>query len=294
MNIWKERCWTPMLLKEVFKPFNSKEFIYELKFDGYRAIIFTDGKKLQVQSRNQEDITYLFPELQDIKKLVNGKVIFDGEIVILKNNIPSFKELQKRSHLKDSKKIWYCSKENPVVFICFDILYENKDITSLTLLERKNILNKYSNNDVFIKNRYIENNGIKYFNTIKRLNLEGIVAKKINSTYEINKRTDAWLKIKNIQKEIFYVAGYSMNKNNTLSLYLGELINNKLYYCGKVLLGNKNSFYDKIINLKTIDKSPFIDFDKNIHYINKIKCYIEYLEKTSNNHLRHPKFISEV
>ncbi len=288
-NIWNDKNWTPMLLKEIKKPFNSKNYIYELKFDGIRALIFANRKGIKIQSRNKLDITHLFPELQEIKKIVQKNTIFDGEIVSFENQKPSFNKIQERMHLKDKNKIKNYAQTNPVIFIVFDILYDNKEITSYSLSQRKKILDKYPDNEIFVKTKMYDN-GINLFKNVQKLKLEGIVAKNKNSTYHINKRTDDFIKIKNTQRDTFLIGGYEYKKNNIISLSLGELKNKKLYFVGKISISPKNKLYEKILNQK-ITKNYFCEFKENINFINPtIKCEIKYLERTKNNHLRHPKF----
>jgi len=286
-NIFKDKIIKPMLLKEEEKPFDDKNYIYEIKFDGNRALIFTDGKSITIKSRNGNDLTNTFPELKDIKKLVNKKIIFDGEIILLDNGYPSFTKLQKRARLKDQNKIKYESINNKVIYIVFDILYENKDLSNYPLIERKEILNKYKDTDIFIKSKYFYKDGIKLFNVIKKLNLEGIVAKKIDSKYYYDFRTKDWIKIKNIKKGSFFIGGYIINKES-LSLLLGEYRNKEFCYIGKVKIHNK---YLSIIDKKK-DINYFINYNNNeaIFIKPKIKVNIDFLERTKNNNLRHPVF----
>lgn len=281
-----------MLLKEIEQPFNSKDYLYEIKFDGIRAIIFANPKSIKIISRNNKNITHLFPELHSIKKLVTKNTIFDGEIISMDQNLPSFSKLQTRYHLKDPSKINYQSLENPVIFICFDILYENKDLTNIPLEKRKQFLQKYSDNDNFLKSIYIQNDGIKLYLSAKKLGLEGIVAKKKDSKYHINQRTDDWLKIKNIKKDFFYIGGYIKNKNTTISLLLGEYHDQKLHFVGKVTIGPKNRLFEKILKMPLIKKNPFINLIDGALFIKPvIKEQVNFLERTKDNHLRHP-FIS--
>ena len=278
-----------MLLKEIDKPFNNKDYIFEIKFDGIRAIIYANKKLLKIYSRNGKDITHLYPELQTIKNIVNKNTIFDGEIVLFKNNLPSFKTLLERNNVKSESKIKYYQNNEPVTFMCFDILYEGRDLITLPLLERKKNLNKYKDTDHFSKTIFIEEKGINIFKEITKLNLEGIVAKKKDSLYEIGIRTDSWLKIKNFKEEEFFIGGYKINKNN-LSLYLVELKNNKLIYVGKVALDKKYKLAKEIMNSKKIKNSLFKgNINEEIVYIKpKYKIKIKYLEKTENNQLRQP------
>ncbi len=290
IDIWKDRFWKPMLLKEIPKPFDSKDYIYELKFDGIRAIIFASPKEIYIMSRNNKDLTNLYPELKSIKNIVKKKVIFDGEIIATENGLPSFAKLQKRNHIKNEEKILETSIEDSVNFIAFDILYEGKDLTNTPLLKRKEILEHYKNTDIFFKTKYISNNGIELFKSVKKLNLEGIVAKNIQSTYHINKRTTDFIKIKNIQRDEFVIGGYIEKNDSVISLLLGEYKNKKLTYVGKVTMGKKHELYQKLKKAKNID-NKFINYDKEGIFIKPIyTCYVKYLERTKSNHLRHPVF----
>jgi len=288
MSIWINRDFKPMLLKEIDSPFNSLDYIFEIKFDGIRSLIFVNSKEIKIQSRNKKDLTNLFPELQNLKNSVKKNVIFDGEIVAFDNNKDSFSKIQERLHLKDENKIKQASVENPVTFIAFDILYENKDLTNKILLERKSTLSKYKDTEEFIKTKIINNDGIKLFKSIKKIGLEGIVAKRKDGKYHINKRTDDFIKIKNIQRDEFIIGGYEEKKNGILSLSIGEYIDNKLYFVGKVSAHKNYKIYKEIIKLKK-DKNFFSNFDEAINYVTPtLTCHVEYLERTKNNHLRHP------
>lgn len=290
MNIWKDRNWGPMLLKEIEEPFDSKDYIFEVKFDGIRAILFVNKTSVKIQSRNKQDMTHLFPELQKLSELIDKNVIFDGEIIAFENNKDSFSKIQERIHLKNKKKIKTSANENPVTFMAFDILYENKDLTALPLLERKKYLNQYDDNDFFIKTKVIDTTGIDLFKSIKELNLEGIVAKAKTGKYSINKRTDDFIKIKNIQRDEFIIGGYEEKKNNILSLAIGEYRNDKFHFVGKVSVSKKKNIYNEIKNIKK-SKNYFCDFDEDIYFVKpNVTCHVEYLERTKNNHLRHPIF----
>ncbi len=289
MSIYDNRNFKPMLLKEIDKPFDSKDYIFEIKYDGIRSLCFANNKEIKFMSRNNKDLTNLYPELVSIKDNINNNVIFDGEIIALdsKGN-PSFSKLQERSHLKDKTKISIASENNPVYYMVFDIIYENKDITDLSLMKRKKILNKYPDTEYFIKTMYVDTTGIKLFKEIKKRNLEGIVAKEKNSTYHINKRTDDFIKIKNIKRDEFIIIGYKINEMN-ISLYLGEE-KDTTQYVGKCSLSLNRSEAKKILSMKSSKKS-FIDIDEEIIYLkDRIYCYITYTDKTKNNTLRHPVF----
>lgn len=286
MSLWNKDI-KPMLLGEVREVFDSKEYLYEVKYDGIRVLVFVSKDKVVIRSRYGIDITGLFPEMGVLCKMVKGNVIFDGEIIMLDNNKVSFSKLQKRIHLKNKKTIEFLSKTNPVVFICFDVIYEGKDLINLSLLERKEVLSNYRDNDVFIKSTYVIGDGTKLFNAIKKLDMEGIVAKKINSKYLVNERSDNWLKIKNYKSGDFIILGYiNKEESHVISLVLGEHLNKKIVYVGKVILGKKRNLADKILKMKK-SKAVVKIKDKDVIYIKpEIKCLIKYLERTENGLLR--------
>lgn len=290
MSLYQNKNIKPMLLSEIENPFDDKDYIFELKFDGVRALIYASPKEVTIISRNGKNLNDLFPELLEIKNIVKKEVIFDGEITILKNKMPSFETLQKRMHLKDKSKINKLKNELPAIFMCFDIIYDGKDISNFKLLKRKSILEKYEDTNEFIKVKYFIEEGKKLFNAVKKLNLEGIVAKNIHSTYQINYRSKDWIKIKNLKDDDFYICGYS-ERESVASLLLGIKKENRLFYVGKVTLGKKKKDFEKIKSCKTT-KNNFTNFnDKSYTYISPIlKCTVIFLEKTKNGSLRHPIF----
>lgn len=281
----------PMLLDEIFKPFNNKDYIFEIKYDGIRALIYINNEEIIIKSRNNTILNELYPELLKIKNITKDECIFDGEIVLFENEKPSFSKLQERNRLKNKDKIKTISKNNPVTFICFDILYKKYDLTNKTLMERKEILNKFKDNDVFQKTKYFEEYGEDLFKLAKKENLEGIIAKLKRSIYTYNIRCKEWIKIKNFKTDKFYICGYINNTDKyIIVLILGELKNNKYYYVGKVILGKKDKLYNIIIKEKELNKSSLVDYDKKeATYIKpKHLINISYIERTKNNLLRQP------
>jgi len=279
----------PMLLSEEDRPFNSKDYLYEIKFDGIRALIYVYNNKIIIKSRNNTILNDIFPELINLKYITKKNCIFDGEIILMDKNKISFEKLKSRMNTKRKDKIVEYKNSLPVTFICFDIIYENKDLSSLPLIKRKKILNKYKDNDYFVKSR-IYDNGIKLFNIITKQELEGIVAKKKDSKYYLGTRTKEWIKIKRLCESDYYICGYK-ELDNVVSLLLGERKNNKYVFVSKVILGKKREEYKEIKKCKQT-KNYLTNFDeKEYIYIKpNLICSVTYLEKTNNNHLRHPLF----
>lgn len=243
----------PMLLDEIFKPFNDKDYLFEIKFDGIRALIFIDNGKIVIKSRNNIILNNTFPELLDIKNISKDKCILDGEIVLFENGKPSFSKLQERVRLKNKNKINKMKDDNPVIFVCFDILYKGKDLINHSLIERKEVLNKFKDNNIFVKSKYFLEKGKELFKLIKKEDLEGIIAKRVDSKYHYGIRTKDWIKIKNFKEEVFFISGYNKTKNNNvLSVLLSEKINDKYVFVGKILFSNKNKDYKNILNSKLV------------------------------------------
>lgn len=275
----------PMLLSESDTVLENDNYIYEIKFDGIRALIYVIDNNIKIFTRNGKNITNLFPELKVITSSVKKNSILDGEIVCLTNNKPDFFKVQKKIHLKNKDKIEISSKNNPALFICFDILYYEKDITNEPLYKRKDELSKINESDYLLKSKVFEN-GEKLFKSIKRLDLEGIVCKDKFSTYQVNTRSNSWIKVKNYKVESFFVGGYTDGEKDRFSIYLGEKSNGKLRYVGKVFVSKKDKLYEKLKNRKSVN-NPFLEFKENINFVKPIQeVKIKYIERNNNNHLR--------
>jgi len=185
--------------------------------------------------------------------------------------------------LKNKQKIAYYVKNYPVVFVAYDILYEGRDLTNLSLMERKKILAKYKDGNTFIKTKYTEGKGIAFFNETKKMGLEGVIAKHKDSIYKINKRTKEWIKIKNNIFEYFYIYGYK-NTENGISIML---VDDNNIYVGKVAVNKSNPDY-KIIKGQPINSKPLILKEGYTYLKSDLKCIAEYMTRTKNGGLRQP------
>ena len=236
------------------------------------------------------------PELSDIHKNVNVRCILDGELAVIKDGKPDFFEIQKRSMMSNPIKIDMASKKYPACFTAFDILYyEDKQVTDLPLLERKELLQKVvkSENSLFAVSRYIEENGTAFYQLAEKQELEGIVAKKKESHYYFDKRTKDWIKIKNLQDDDFIVLDYVPKENNMNSIILGQYSNDNLIYKGHVTLGVGGEPFRKIKDLEKTN-CPFSEVPKgneNAVWVKpELVCIVKYMMKTDNGGMRQPVF----
>ena len=295
-DIWETKSIKPMLIGIEGEPFDSEEYIYELKLDGERCIAYLDSDKTILKNKRNILMLPKVPELKNIHKNVNVRCILDGELSVIKDGKPDFFEIQKRSMMSNPVKIDMAAKKYPACFTAFDILYyEDRQVIDLPLTDRKELLQKAikSENSRFAISRYIEKNGTAFYNLAEQQNLEGIVAKRKDSRYYFDRRTKEWIKIKYLQDDDFVVLGYVPKENSMNSIILGQYHNGRLVYKGHVTLGVGGEPFRRIKALEKIN-CPFSDIPKgneNAVWVKpKLVCTVKYMMKTENGGMRQPVF----
>lgn len=283
MDIFNDRSVEPMLISEMREPFNNPNWIYELKLDGSRCIAYLDRQSVELRNKRNLLLIQKFPELKEIFRLVTDRCILDGELVVLKNGVPDFYELQRRSLLSDPFKIELASKHYPASFVAYDCLYYGgRQITLEPLLERKDFLKKSFGAETakFAISRFIPENGIGLYNIADQKELEGVVAKRSDSLYFMGKRTKDWIKFKRMADEDYIVTGYIVKKENTFSIILGKFKNNRLLYKGHVTSGVTR---EVIKTLSPVTGNPFSILPKGNEdaiWVSFKVCTIEYMPNT--------------
>ena len=200
-----------MLAISVEKAFDDPEWLYEIKWDGYRAVSFIEDGKVRLVSRNQNDLTGEFPELRELSKLIKTKnAILDGEVVALdEHGRASFSLMQQRTGIRKGGRRLGANRELQVVYYLFDVIYlDGYDLRRVDLEERKQALSQIIVASDLV--RYSEHfpQGLKLFEAAKEQGLEGILAKKRRSCYE-ERRSRDWLKIKVTQTVDCVVGGFT-------------------------------------------------------------------------------------
>lgn len=291
-DLFHDKNISPMLLNEVKEPFDDKDYIYELKLDGIRCIAYL-GKEVVLQNKRFKDVSVIYPELLDMSKCVKKNTVLDGELVVLMDGKPDFYALQKRSLMGDRFRIQLAAKKNPVQFAAYDILYyDGKDLTDKPLMERKAILQeKVSEGNGLSISRYIEEQGIAFFNLAKEQDLEGIVAKKKDGLYHIGKRTSDWVKIKVMQDEDLLILGYQPDEDGIpKDLILGYYDEKGKLQCrGKVYLGISKEERAIILNFakKNTVKSPWFEKYKNAIWLKpELVGTVHFMHETENGGMR--------
>lgn len=293
----------PPMLATISEPFDSPDYIYEIKWDGYRCLSFINGSTW-LQSRNLKDISRVFPELTSLHRLLDKSgIILDGEIIALRQGKPSFLQLQKRALLKNESEIHRLAGMIPVVYIIFDILYfQYQPVFRQPFHQRRALLERLIPPDSpsFILTETIPNQGIKYFQAVSQLGMEGVIAKKNNSVYLPGKRSKSWLKFKRKLRHNFIVCGYELNETSRgqlKSILVGAFLGKKLTPFGMVGSGFSGAELESTLrNLEqiTTDINPFTGTICKVPRILWTKpilvCDVEYTEITDDGSLRHPVF----
>lgn len=227
-------------------PPDGKQWAFEYKWDGVRAIAFADQSSWRIESRNLLDITRRYPELLELHRSLAGRrAILDGEIVALDDlDRPSFPRLQKRMHVNDAAHIARLVREVPILFVLFDVLHlDGKSLLSRPYSERRAILEELTlaGPSWQVTPSYVDR-GQQMLDAATQNRLEGIVAKKLDSTYEVGRRSNCWLKLKIVGRQEFVIAGWT-GESTGLADRIGTMLigyhdcDGKLRYAGHVGTG---------------------------------------------------------
>jgi bifunctional non-homologous end joining protein LigD len=284
----------PMLAKEIDKPFSDKEWIYEIKWDGYRAIAELNGRDVKLYSRNGNFFNASYPIVVNELKKLNITAILDGEIVILDEEGKSnFQLLQ-----------YYGSDtQYPIAYQVFDLLAVNKQNTcDLPLTDRKELLKKLlKKNDVVKYSDHINESGVEFFKASVKKDLEGIMAKKADSLYHPGVRTGEWLKIKNHKSQEAIIGGFTEPTGSRMhfgALVLGMMDGDRLKYIGHTGSGFNMATLNemrKLLKPLIQKRSPFKETIKTNMPVTWVKpilvCEIKFTEWTRDGKMRHPIFL---
>ena len=297
---------TPMLATLVDKPFDDPDWVYEVKWDGYRALGFClKNGDVQVLSRNNKQFNEKFYPICEVLQSWKKDIAVDGEILVMnEKGISNFGKLQN----------WRSEADGELAYYVFDLLwYDGKDLTGLPLSERQAILEAVlpQDDDRVRLSKVFKTKGTEFFNAAKQMGLEGIIAKKADSLYSKNNRSKEWLKIKVSKRQEVVIAGFTKNEDTPKqfsSLLLGVYENGNFQYVGKVGTGfNDKVQKEMMAQFKPLitEKSPFAE----IPDVNKpsrfrpnppkakatwlkpeLVCEVAFTEVTSDGVFRHPSF----
>lgn len=284
----------PMLCTLVDAPFDDSNWLYEIKWDGYRAVGSKHTDAVKLYSRANTDFSDHYPPVAEALRSLKHDVILDGEITVLdKDGTPRFELLQN----------WRRNPQGNLFYYVFDILWcDGRDVRDMPLIERKNLLQSIIPPDSVIRySDHMTRSGTKLFDAMVERGLEGIVAKKAESTYRENYRGADWLKIKTHQRQEVVIGGYTEPRGSRR--YLGALIVGVYTDAGKLVYtghsGGGISDAQRKLLLQKLSKmerktSPFTTEPKPnapVHWVRpELICEMSFTEWTSDGSMRHPVF----
>lgn len=283
----------PMLSDSKSEPFDGKDWAFEIKWDGYRAIADLRND-IELYSRNGLSFAEKFKKIVNSLKLQDHEMVLDGELVAYdKDGKPSFQLLQNMG-------------ENPnltIIYQVFDLLYLNGHYTeNLDYLQRKELLKEALKETDLVKyHDHVLEKGKEFFRLVENLGLEGMMAKKIDSTYATNSRNGDWLKVKSQQTEEVLICGFTAPKGSRKkfgSLILGRYNGDEIIFTGHTGTGFSDKTLTEIYNkmepsiiskpvFKTIPKTN----DKPTWIKPELIAEIKFTEITKDHIFRHPVFI---
>jgi bifunctional non-homologous end joining protein LigD len=295
----------PMKATLVDEPFDDPGWLFEVKWDGYRAIAIVDEKEgASLISRNNLPFEKYYP-INEALKSWGMNAVLDGELLVLNDKgISDFGAMQN----------WRSEADGNLVYYVFDILwYEGKNLMELPLKERQAILQSIlpTDNDHIRQSKVFDANGIDFFAAAERIGLEGIIAKKADSTYTSDLRSREWLKVKVQRRQEVVIAGFTKNEGTGKSfsaLVLGVYKGDELQFVGKVGTGFSDKLQKEMMKEFTpliTDKSPFdyeVDVDKPTRFRPKrmgakptwlkpeLVCEVAFAEVTSDGVFRQASF----
>jgi bifunctional non-homologous end joining protein LigD len=306
-----------MLAEPRDAPFTSEDWIFELKLDGYRLLASKRGQEVLLLTRRGLDYTAVFPEIaRAIRALPHDACILDGEVVVMDaQGKPSFARLQRRGRLSNSLEIGQAAVELPATFFAFDLLaFEDFDLRGVPLVERRRLLTQVVPSLGAVRGlEPIAREGELMFREVTKLGLEGIVAKRADSTYS-GRRSPNWLKIKADRTGDFVIVGYTQPKGTRPfigALQLAEFVEGRLCYVGRVGTGMDDAMLRELIALLSPDirrdapchgmavtpgteplPSEGIPETKTTTWVEpRYVCEVQYREVTPDGLLRHSSFL---
>jgi bifunctional non-homologous end joining protein LigD len=286
------------------------EWLYEIKFDGYRALAFKRGNEVRLLSRNGKDFSGKFPEVaESVAGFDADEAILDGEIVALDSKGRSSFQLLQAFELNE--------KHPPLFYYVFDLLRLNgKDLTGLPITERKTLLEQHLKKETGLLrfSSSLTGNVKELLKKASRLGLEGLIGKRVDSIYEPGRRSGAWVKLKLHQEQEMVIGGYTMpggSRQHFGALLAGYYENKKLTFAGKVGTGFDERMLEELharFEKLPAEACPFANLPekrsarygqsltpgemRKCHWLlPKLVCQVKFAEWTRDGKLRQPVFL---
>lgn len=281
------------------------EWMYELKFDGYRALLLKQGGGITIRSRNDKDMTPMYPSIVSAaSRLTPTMAVLDGEVVAIDDEgRPSFQALQHRSSYAGYT----------VSFYAFDLLQlDGRDLTGLPLTRRRELLETVVAGSGILLSEELRGELADVVQAVRGLGLEGIVAKRKDSRYVPGLRSEAWLKLKLDRQQEFVIGGYRPGPHGIDALLVGFYEGRRLRFAGKVRAGFtphlRREVYSRLRSIPAM-RCPFADLPSSrtsrwgggvtpgqmaeMQWVKpSVVAQIRFVEWTAEQHLRHAAFVA--
>lgn len=284
----------PMLATLAEAPFDGDGWLFEVKWDGYRAIAEVRSRSVRLYSRNLLSYEERFAPVVESLRRLGREALLDGEVVVLDDSgRPNFQWLQ----------VWHRERRGQLVYCVFDLLHlDGHDLTGLPLLTRKQLLQELiAGVPGLTLSEHVEHDGKAFFRAAAEAGLEGIVAKKANSHYRVGVRSRDWLKLKARQRQEVVIGGFTQGRGSRQyfgSLLLGVYDQGKFVNVGHVGTGFDEATLAEVhARLEPLvqPKCPFAVRPKTNAPARWVKpelvCEVAFTEWTEDGHIRHPVFM---
>lgn len=294
----------PMLATLVNNPVDDEHWLYEIKWDGYRAVAFQNKGKLELKSRNENSYNEKFYPIYNALKELKLNAVLDGEIIVVNNKgTADFSALQN----------WKSEADGDLMYYVFDILwFQGYDLKNLPLTARKQILEKVILDHPLIRiSKHFNTSGTEFLAAAVKMELEGVIAKHKDSTYETNHRSGNWLKIKANKRQEVVIGGFTKNDDTSKpfsSLLVGVYDKDKFVYTGKIGTGFTVKQQKELLSKfeKLIVDKPAFSTEPDVNKPSRFRpnppkakatwlkpeliCEVNFTEMTSDGVMRHPSF----
>jgi DNA ligase D-like protein (predicted ligase)/DNA ligase D-like protein (predicted 3'-phosphoesterase) len=295
------RQYKPMLAESADEPFSSGDWIFEVKWDGIRAVSYVNSE-ISIRSRKHKELLKNFPELGELKKLVKA-IVLDGEIIVMRGGAPDFQRTVERNQVTSDRDIEYMAKKHPATYVVFDILEKDgESLVDRPLIERKRVLDESLRDGSYVvKSVFVEGSGEQYYEAALKKGMEGVMAKKKTSKYSVGRRSNDWLKIKKVKAADCVIFGYTRGggarEKGFGALILGLYDDETPVFVGKVGTGfSQKTILDLMTRFKKLESGKktlggFEGPDEVTWLKPKLVCEVGYQVVTKDGRLRMPRFM---
>jgi bifunctional non-homologous end joining protein LigD len=284
----------------------DRQWAFEMKWDGVRAICEVDGGRITLWSRNDRDITVSYPELRDLDaQLGTTQAVLDGEIAVLDaHDRSSFSRLQRRMHIANATEARRLADQDPVVYLIFDLLHlDGRSLLELPYSDRRQLLDGLELEGAYWRTPpVLRGGGAAAVRASRRQGQEGVIAKRRSSRYRPGRRSPDWVKIKNIRTQEVVVGGWRPGQGRRAgtvgSLLLGLPGDDGLRYIGNVGTGfTEETLADLLTRLRKLARrtSPFTEVPnlvaREAQWVTpRLVGEVRFTEWTGDGRLRHPSW----